>query len=214
VTSEREPGTFDWWLRAGARGEPPPTGFPTFFFPEGACLIRRDVFLEVGGFFEPYWLTNSELDLATRTIGAGWEVTYLPTAPFHHLKHTSHARGGWRAALGGAGLSNVRFNLGLRIRNELWYYWLRFPTRVALRRIPAYLAFDLLECLYRRVPGAWWAGITTAWAERDRVRGARNPLPRRVLRRAELNRGRMHLRLLAAVPWDRIRSALVSRGRR
>jgi GT2 family glycosyltransferase len=212
TVSEREPGTFDWWLRAGARGEPPPEGFPTFFFPEGACMIRRDAFFAVGGFFEPYFLTVTELDLATRMIAHGWDVTYLPTAVFHHVKHRSVAAGEGRLAVGPTGLSNMRFNLRLRIRNQLWYFWIRFPTPLAARRIPAYLAFDLLDCIYRRVPAAWFAGIRDAWRERDRIRGARSPLPREVVRRAELNRGRMHLRLLVAMPWGRLRRTIAKRG--
>jgi hypothetical protein len=59
------------------------------------------------------------------------------------------------------------------------------------------LVFDLIECVYRGVPGAWAGGIADAWRQRDRVRGLRDPLSRRAVRRAELNRGRMHIRLLA-----------------
>ena len=204
--SEREPGTFDWFLRAGARGEPPPEGFATFFFPEGAAMIRRDAYLETGGFFEPYFLTVSELDLSTRLIAAGWDVRYLPTAAFHHLKHEPAVAEGESGVHANAALENVRWTLRLRIRNQLWYFWLRFPQALAARRIAAYLAFDLVECVYRGAPAAWTGGILDAWRERDRVRAARHPLPREVLRRAELNRGRMHLRLLAAPPRQWLRS--------
>jgi GT2 family glycosyltransferase len=75
------PGSFDWFLRAGQRGEPA-DGMPSFFFPEGACMMRRSALLEVGGWFEPYYLALSELDVSTRMIAAGWDVRYLPTAPF------------------------------------------------------------------------------------------------------------------------------------
>src|SRR5205085_2495478 len=37
-------GTFDWWLRAGDDGPCPPEGFPAFFFPEGASMVRRSAF--------------------------------------------------------------------------------------------------------------------------------------------------------------------------
>ncbi len=207
--SECEPGSFDWLLRAGARGEPPPEGFPSFFFPEGACMIRRDAFLAVGGFFEPYFFTVSELDLATRMIAEDWDVGYLPIAPFHHLRDRPHEtkeqeRDPYASA---TALSGARLTLRLRVRNQLWYFWMRFPPLLAARRIPAYLAFDLLDCAYRGAPSAWWAGIQDAWRERDRVRGARNPLAREVIRRAELNRGRMHLRLLAAALSARLPGA-------
>ena len=87
-------------------------------------------------------------------------------------------------------------NLYYRIRNHLWYIWLRFPTSVAVPRTIGYLAFDLVESTYRGVPGTWARAVRDAWRQRDQVKGERRPLPRSVLRRAELNRGRMHARLL------------------
>jgi hypothetical protein len=206
AVSEHEPGSFDWWLRAGAGGEAGPAGFRAFFFPEGACMIRRDAFLAVGGFFEPYFLTLSELDLAARLLAAGWEIAYVPAAVFHHLKHLPPIGAG-DGTRPGAAHAHTKAGLRLKIRNQIWYFWLRYPLSVAARRIPAYLAFDLLDCLHRGMPGAWAAGVRDAWRERDRVRGARAPLPRRVLRRAELNRGRMHLRLLVELPLTRLRAS-------
>lgn len=190
-------GTFDWFLRAGHRGPVPAEGVPTFFFPEGGCMVRRDAFLEAGGFFAPYFFTVSEVDVATRLIGLGWDVRYLPQAVFEHRK----------APGGRADARTMR----LRVRNQLWYFWLRFPAAVTARRIPAYLLFDLIECTYRGVPGAWAEAIREAWRERDQVRRFRAPLPRDAVRRAELNRGRMHLQLLAHMARRRL--AAVGRDR-
>jgi GT2 family glycosyltransferase len=153
-------------------------------------MVRRDAFLDAGGFFGPYFFTVSEVDLATRLIGRGWDVRYLPAAAFEHRK-----------ALGGRASGRT---LRLRVRNQVWYFCLRFPAAVAARRIPAYLVFDLIECVYRGVPSAWAGGIADAWRQRDRVRGHRDPLPRRAVRRAELNRGRMHIRLLAHMVRRRV----------
>lgn len=179
-----EPGTFDWWLRGGRPPGPAPAdGWPCFFFPEGGCLARRSAFLEVGGFFEPYFFGSSEVDLTTRLLAAGWDVRYQPAAVFDHMK----------ASAGRAGGGLVR---RMRVRNQIWYFALRFPTSMAVRRIPAYLLFDLVECAWHGVARDWVAGIREAWTKRGDVRGLRAPLPRDVLRRAELNRGRLHLRLL------------------
>lgn len=183
VIHSQEVGTFDWFLRAGHRGPVPNDGVPTFFFPEGGCMVRRDAFLDVGGFFAPYFFTVSEVDVATRLIGRGWDVRYFPAAEFEHRK----------APGGRADERTMR----LRVRNQLWYFWLRFPASVAARRIPAYLVFDLIECLYRGVPRAWTRAIAEAWRERGSVREFRDPIPRSRVRRAELKRGRLHLRLLA-----------------
>jgi GT2 family glycosyltransferase len=202
ILSENEPGTFDWFLRAGTIGEAPGHGIPAIFFPEGACMIRREAFVEVGGFFEPYFLTLSELDLATRMVGCGWDVSYLPSAAFDHLKHEPPALD-QTTQPEPTGLSSDHFKLKLRVRNQVWYFWMRYPTMLALRRIPVYLAYDLVECVYRGVPAAWLAGVRAAWRERDRVRHARSPLSRDLVRRAEQNRGRMHVRLLTATAKER-----------
>ena len=128
-------------------------------------------------------------------IGTGWDVRYFPQAEFDHLKATA---GGDR----GAGRV-LRF----RMRNEIWYFALRYPPALAARRILAYGAFGAIEAAYRRSLGSWAGGVLDAWRERDRVRAYRRPLPRAALRRAELNRGRMHLRLLAGQLGRRLRAA-------
>lgn len=186
-----ELGTFDWWLRAGRKGEAPPEGFPAFFFPEGASMLRRSAFLEVGGFFEPYFHFSAEVDLATRLVAAGWDVRYVPQARFDHLKAPS-GRVSEQA-------------LYFRIRNNLWYLWLRFPTHVALRRTLGYLAFDLVDATYQRHPGAWARGVRDAWRQRALLRGERRPVPRELRRRAELNRGRTHVKLLLGQLRRRLR---------
>lgn len=177
-----ELGTFDWWLRAGEEGPAPPEGFPTFFFPEGGCMVRRDAFLEVDGFFEPYFFATAEVDLATRMLGAGWDVRYLPTARFHHLRMSS--------------TTPSTMSLQYRVRNQLWYFARHFSAPVAVVRAVAYLLFDLVECAVHGELGAWRDGIVEAWQHRDRIRGTRRPLPSHVRRRAEMNRGRLHVRLL------------------
>lgn len=191
IVRAMELGTFDWLLRAGRTGDPV-EGFPAFSFPEGACMIRRSAYLEVGGFFEPYFLASSEIDMTARMLERGWDVRYFPDAPFDHLKAESERQ-------------TADVNLYYRIRNHLWYIWLRFPPGLAVRRTAAYLTFDLIESTYRGVPGTWVRAVRDAWGQRDQVRGERRPLPRSVLRRAELNRGRMHMRLLAGQLFKKLR---------
>jgi len=178
--NERGTNTFDYWLGDPTR---PDDEVPAFFFPEGASMIRRKAFLEVGGYFEPYFQAGAGLDLATTLLAHGWDVRYLPTARFVHLKAQT---GRDKSAM-----------LRKRVRNQLWYFYRHFPTSVAARRIPAYLAFDLLESVKSGSAGSWGRGIYDAWHERSTVSGTREPLPRQTIRRAELHRGRLHLRLLA-----------------
>jgi GT2 family glycosyltransferase len=191
IIRSTEVGTFDWWLRAGRVGAPP-DGMPAFSFPEGASMLRRTAYFEAGGFFGPYFLTNSEVDLAARLNALRWEVRYFPQAAFDHLKAESER-------------ITPATGIYYRVRNHLWFLWLRFPAGMAARRTVGYLAFDLIESAYRGVPSAWWRGVRDAWRLRDRVGGERKPLPRDALRRAELNRGRMHARLLAEQLARRVR---------
>ena len=201
VLLDTEMGTFDWWLRARASGPPPVDGFPAFFFPEGGCMVRREAFLDVGGFYEPFFFATTEVDLTTRMLAGGWDVRYLPTASFDHMKVP-----GGRDSLGGT--------LRRRIRNQLWYFWLRFPADIAVRRMVGYGAFDLFNAAYRGVPGAWFGAVADAWRQRETVRGDRQPIPRSLVARAELTRGSMHRQLLLSRLRERLGGREAARRRR
>jgi len=183
VVLETELGTFDWWLRDGATGPAPPEGLPAFFFPEGASLVRREAFLEVGGFYEPFFFGSTEVELSTRLLAAGWDVRYQPAAQFDHMK----------VPAGRASLHDV---LRLRIRNQVWYFWLRFPTRQAVLRIAGYGFFDLLNAIYRREPGSWLGGMGDAWRQRHLVVADRAPVPIALLARIEGGRSRLHVQVV------------------
>jgi GT2 family glycosyltransferase len=176
-------GTFDWWLRRGRTDPVGPEGVPAFFFPEGCCMVRRTPFLEAGGFYAPYFFATSEIDLTTRLVARGLEVRYQPGAAFDHMK----VRAGRVAS------SAV---LRYRVRNQVWYFHRHFPRALAARRIAAYLLFDLVQAGYEGALRHWWKGVSEAWTLRHTVAADVAPLPRDVLRRAEMDRGRLHLRLL------------------
>jgi GT2 family glycosyltransferase len=190
VLRDRGPGTFDWLLRGGRAV--PASGVPAYFFPECAALARRDAYLEVGGYFEPYFHSGTlGLDLTTMLLSRGWEVRYAPVASFAHLK----------AATRPTQQSMTR----LRVRNEMWYFARHFPWPAAVARMLFYAVFNLVLASYLRHPGAVVAGVVDAWRGRRDILATRAVLPRDTLRRAELNRGRMHLRLLAAQLGRRLR---------
>jgi GT2 family glycosyltransferase len=51
----------------------------------GACLlVRRQVYEQVGGLDEGYFMYSEELDWCRRIKDAGWEVVYLPAASVVH----------------------------------------------------------------------------------------------------------------------------------
>jgi GT2 family glycosyltransferase len=88
-------------------------------FLAGASVLRRQAFLEVGGFSARLWLGGEEELMAGDLAAAGWELCYLPGLTVHH--QASRARDPHKRRRDG-------------IRNTLWTTWLRRPVRPALRR--------------------------------------------------------------------------------
>ena len=101
------------------RGAPWLPGPALGSFLAGASVLRRDAFLEVGGFSERLWLGGEEELMAGDLAAAGWELCYLAELTVHH--QASRARDPHRRRRDG-------------IRNTLWTTWLRRPFRPALRR--------------------------------------------------------------------------------
>jgi GT2 family glycosyltransferase len=88
-------------------------------FLAGASVVRREAFVEAGGFSERLWLGGEEELLATDLLSRGWEICFLESLTVHHAA------------------SPVRDTVRRRrdgLRNTLWFTWLRRPVRPALRR--------------------------------------------------------------------------------
>jgi GT2 family glycosyltransferase len=120
-------------------------------FLAGASVVRREAFLEVGGFSERLWLGGEEELMAGDLAAAGWELCYLPALTVHH--QASRARDSHRRRRDG-------------IRNTLWTTWLRRPFRPALRR-----TLHLLATLPRdrvTAQGLWAAARGIPWVARER----------------------------------------------
>lgn len=193
IVQDTELGTFDWFMRGGRTddggGE---SGLETWFFCEGGCMVRREAYLAVGGFFEPYFFTHAELDLGTRMIAEGWGLRYATDAPIHHRKAQE-------------GRTPGSLVLELRVRNQLWYFLRFLPWWSVVWHTVFYLLFDLLECTYHGHPGAWWRGVTGAVRGREVALSTRRVVPLSVRRRAERDRAALHVRLLIGQLRRRLR---------
>lgn len=56
-------------------------------YVDGAVLaVRREAFLEMGGFDESFYFYSDESDLCARLRKAGWRVTFLPAAEVIHVR--------------------------------------------------------------------------------------------------------------------------------
>jgi GT2 family glycosyltransferase len=62
---------------------------PTLFACGGAMLIRRQLFLEVGGFDEDFFAYYEDLDLGWRLWVLGYKILFAPASVAYHLHHGS-----------------------------------------------------------------------------------------------------------------------------
>jgi GT2 family glycosyltransferase len=74
-----------------------------------ACLLRRELFTELGGYDESYFAFYEDVDLNARARLAGWRFAYVPAARAIHVGHAA-----WSQAT-----RAQRFNVGLTVRNRL-----------------------------------------------------------------------------------------------
>jgi GT2 family glycosyltransferase len=116
-------------------------------FLAGASVVRRDVFLEAGGFEPRFFIGGEEELLAADLAARGHWLCYMPELVVHH--HPSPLRDGQGRRLTTA-------------RNALWFTWLRRPWPIALGRTLRYALrrngdTGSLRALGAALPGLPWA---------------------------------------------------------
>jgi len=113
-------------------------------FMAGACVARREAFLQAGGYWPPLFIGGEEGLLALDLLQAGWRIVYAPRLATRHVP---------------SALRDAPRRRSLLARNAVWLAWLRLPacrawaeTRHAVAgargRRPALLA-DILRGLPR-----------------------------------------------------------------
>jgi GT2 family glycosyltransferase len=123
-----------------------------------AAVVRRDAFLDVGGFHPRFGIGGEEQMLALDLLAAGWGAAYVPEVIAHHRPADGGNRPGRRAVM---------------VRNQLWTYWLR-------RRLPAASRCTLAAARAARHDAAARRGLLTAGAGLPWVVLGRRPIPRQV----------------------------------
>jgi GT2 family glycosyltransferase len=123
----------------------PLPGVRLLSFMGGACLVRRDAYLAVGGYDPRFFIGGEEETLAWPLARAGWEMRYVPEVVMHH--HPSLAN-----------YSRIRH---FGIRNTLWNAWLHRRLASAVRYSLFILASspkdrDLLRGLGLALRGMPW----------------------------------------------------------
>lgn len=105
-----------------------------------ACLLRRALFDEVGGYDERYFAFYEDVDLNLRARIAGWRFGYVPAAVVWHLGNAS-----WMAAAPQPSAWNARLVARNRIATQA-----KFMPATALPRILAVELGALLRAARRR----------------------------------------------------------------
>jgi GT2 family glycosyltransferase len=139
---------------AAAPGMP---GRPLLGFLAGASVVRREAFLDCGGFSERLFLGGEEQWLAAELASRGWWLCYLPELVVHH--YPSPVRDACRR----------RWH---EVRNALWFAWLRRPPESALER-----TFWLARTKSR---ACYWRGLFAALVGLPRVWNLRRIIPAEV----------------------------------
>jgi hypothetical protein len=80
------------WLNRGYRGWPHDSVRSVDFLVGACLLVRREVYGQVGGFDERFFMYSEEADWLRRMKDAGWEAIFVPEARVTHLGGASGAR--------------------------------------------------------------------------------------------------------------------------
>jgi GT2 family glycosyltransferase len=117
-------------LELGA-GEAQPPRLPAvhevFGVCGAACLLRRELFTQLGGYDESYFAFYEDVDLNVRARIAGWRFAYVPAAVVWHLGNAS-----WLAGFERPGADNARLVARNRLATQV-----KFMPAAAVPRIAA-----------------------------------------------------------------------------
>jgi GT2 family glycosyltransferase len=133
-----------------------------------ACLLRRELFDQLGGYDESYFAFYEDVDLNLRARIAGWRFAYEPAATVWHLGNAS-----WLAEAPQPSAWNARLVARNRILTQAKF----MPAR-ALPRIAAVEAGSLARAARQRRLGATLRGKLEGLARLPRSLGERRRLGR------------------------------------
>jgi GT2 family glycosyltransferase len=105
-----------------------------------ACLLRRELLAELGGYDESYFSFYEDVDLNVRARIAGWRFEYVPTALVWHVGKASWSEGFARPAA-----ENARLVARNRLATQV-----KFMPLHAVPRIAAIEAGSLLRAVRQR----------------------------------------------------------------
>jgi GT2 family glycosyltransferase len=91
-----------------------------------ACLLRRELFADLGGYDERYFAFYEDVDLNVRARIAGWRFAYVPEAVVWHVGNAS-----WQAGFARPNAENARLVARNRLATQVKFMPLRSLPRIA-----------------------------------------------------------------------------------
>jgi GT2 family glycosyltransferase len=126
-------------------------GRPILGFVACGAILRREAFVEVGGFHPRLGIGGEEELLAIDLAAAGWRLTYVDDVVAHHWPDAAHDRAG---------------RTRIQVRNALWSAWLRRRSGGAIRRTRALTSAALADASARHALVDALRGLP--WVVRER----------------------------------------------
>jgi GT2 family glycosyltransferase len=130
------------------RGAPTRTSDPRecAYFVGAAFAVRRDAFLDAGGFDERYFYSTEEVDLAFGLAKRGWRLRYEPDIV---AEHRPSRRG-----------REVEPHVPMmRARNRIVLVRRHLPAALGLIHVAAWLVRTMNEARRAGSLGEWYAGV-------------------------------------------------------
>ncbi|MEY4885143.1 MAG: hypothetical protein RL151_452 [Bacteroidota bacterium] len=120
---------------------------PVFWASGAAMFIRRDVYLQHGGFDPFFFAHQEEIDLCWRIQLSGWRIMSCPSSVVYHVGGGTLPQGNPRKTF-------------LNFRNNLIMLWKNLPLSEKCWKLPARFALDAISAwknLLSGNPGYFWA---------------------------------------------------------
>ena len=137
-----------------------------------ACLLRRELFTDLGGYDESYFAFYEDVDLNVRARIAGWRFAYLPEAIAWHTGNAS-----WEAGFTRPNAENARLVARNRLATQVKFMPVAAAPRIAAVEIGA-LARAAAHQRFRATLSGKFAALRwlpRLMAERRRLRGEGDP---------------------------------------
>jgi hypothetical protein len=97
-----------------------------------ACLLRRELFTELGGYDESYFAFYEDVDLNVRAQIAGWGFAYVPEAVVWHVGNAS-----WEAGFSRPNAENARLVARNRFATQVKFMPVAATPRIAAVEVGA-----------------------------------------------------------------------------